>query len=346
VVGVTVVTLNWNSCDDTRECLLSLDRSSYGTLDVVVVDNGSCDGSGEVLRRWLSENGMLRRVSHCSADGRDLVEREVANPSRLPVHLILAPQNLGFCVGNNLGIAQGFQAGSGYALVLNNDTVADPLMITALVAAAEETEAGLVGGLICYESNRETIWWAGGLFDKNLESRRVLDGEPITALRATKPYRTQWISGCMTLIPRRTYETVGGFDEDFFIWSEEWDLSLRVARQGLPLVVAPTAKLFHKVGQSLGVMYPLAYYYATRNRLMLKRKHLSPRRRRVVNSILVLSRLPRYLQLLVQGRRDLVAAGVSAVCDYFRGATGKWAQHDRYPRPPASQYNDPVGRSE
>ena len=333
---VTVVTLNWNSFEDTRECLRSLDRVYYRPLDVIVVDNASSDGSADLVHEWLSDNGMLARVSEYSSDSCELITIELFDPSRLPVHLILAPKNLGFCLGNNVGVAEAFGHGSDYALVLNNDTIAEPWMVDELVIAAEETGAGLVGGVICHEPNRDLIWWAGGIFDKNLETRRLLAGEPITALQNTQPYTTQWISGCMTLIPRSTYNSVGGFDEDFFIWGDEWDLSLRVARQGLPLVVAPSAKLFHRVGQSLGVLYPLSYYYGTRNRLMLKRKHLNPRRRRLTTAIFIVSRLPRYLQLLAQGRLDLVAAGASAIYDYFRGATGEWAHHDRYTRPTPS----------
>ena len=334
--GVTAVTLNWNSFDDTRECLESLAASlTYRPLDVVVVDNASTDDSVALLRDWLVKNGLLARVSAYS--GGTLATQEVVGASRLPVHLILASTNLGFCTGNNLGIAEAFGAGNPYVLVLNNDTIAEPEMISELVKAAEQTRAGLVGGLICYEGDRDTIWWAGGVFDKSLETKRLLAGQPLSALEFTAPYETQWISGCMTLIPHETSLTVGAYDESFFIWSEEWDLSLRVSEQGRPLVVAPSARLFHKVGRSLGVLYPLSYYYGTRNRLMLKRKHLSPLRRRRSTTIFVVTRVPRYLQLLARGRPDLVAAGIFALSGYFRGVTGKWSRHDRYSRPPAAE---------
>ena len=343
MAGVTVVTLNWNSFDDTRDCLVSLERSTFSFLDVVVVDNASSDDSADRLTEWLAEVGMLRCVSDYSPEAETLVERSRGEPTSLPVHLIRASENTGFCVGNNLGMQLAYSADRDYALILNNDTIADSEMISELVRVAVDTNAGLVGGVILYETQRDLIWWAGGSFDKNLESHRLLEGQTLAAVEGSTPYQTEWISGCMTLIPRRTFERYGGYDEDFFIWSEEWDLSLRVAKGGESLVVAPTARLYHKVGQSLGVMYPLSYYYGTRNRLLLKKKHLPALRRMSYVARFVLTRVPRYGQLFAQGRRDLVVAGVSALFDYFRGTTGRWSRHDGYGRPPAAAPDDVTG---
>ena len=82
----------------------------------------------------------------------------------------------------------------------------------------------------------------------------MLEGHQTNEVQNDRPFETDWISGCMTLIPRTTFEIVGGHDESFFIWSDEWDLSLRVSQSGKRLLVVPQSKIYHKVGKSLGVL--------------------------------------------------------------------------------------------
>ena len=64
---------------------------------------------------------------------------------------------------------------------------------------------------------------AGGKFDRFLTAHRLGSGQPLSSLKATDPFDTEWISGCLTLIPARIYAQTKGFSEEYFIWSEEWD---------------------------------------------------------------------------------------------------------------------------
>ncbi len=173
------------------------------------------------------------------------------------------------------GMHWAFANGADYVLVLNNDTVVNPGFLAPMVEVAESDESvGLVGGVITYCSDPDTVWWAGGRFNAVLDASRNHDREPISAINEVSPFETEWVSGCMMLIPRRVFSEVGCYDESYFIWSEEWDYSVRVARAGYRLMVAPKARICHKIGKSLGVMKPLNYYYGIRNGLMFKRKFL------------------------------------------------------------------------
>ncbi len=327
VPRVSVVVLNWNGWADTVECLASLAAATYRALDVIVVDNASRDDSIERLTSWLEESGLPWSLVELGGRDAPLVSKHVAQSREdgLPeVLVIAATTNLGFCAGNNVGMETAFGRGSDHVVLLNNDTVCEREFLEPLVEAAELPDVGLVGGVICYADEPETIWWAGGHFLPFLETRRDFDRRPLAELNAKTPFETDWISGCMTLVPRRTFEGVGGYDEDFFIWSEEWDLSLRVRRHGYRLLVAPSSRIYHKVARSLGDLAPLSYYYGTRNRLLLKRKHLSAPLRWLFLAVFLPTRIVRFAGFVLTGRSRIAAVGFHALADYARGRVGKW----------------------
>jgi GT2 family glycosyltransferase len=323
---VSVVILNWNGWVDTIECLDSLREVTYPNFDVIVVDNLSTDDSLDRLYSWAREHGV--RPLTYSLTSRDLApEPEEPASSDRWLRLVRSDRNLGFCAGNNVGMELAMRLGSEHFIVLNNDTVCTPDFMGAMVDVAESaSDVGLVGGLICYADAPSTIWYAGGTLDGFLESKRVLSVQPLSRLDRETVTETEWISGCLTLIPRRVYGMIGGYDEDYFIWSEEWDLSLRARARGLRLLFAPRALIYHKVGRSLGRLAPLSYYYGTRNRLLLKRKHLGRARRSLFLAGFVASRVPRFGWFAIQRRPDLVHAGTDALVDYLRGRTGKWSK--------------------
>ena len=319
--------INWNGWQDTIACLDSLLVASYPQLDIIVVDNASTDPSWERLNDYCRREGIEHNVISYEHAG-DAACGDGFAPARRTgklVHLIRSNTNLGFCAGNNLGMAHAGRLGCDHLLILNNDTVCEAGFLEPLVETAETAErAGLVGGLIAYWEDRGTVWWAGGTFDSFLETRRVGDGRPVSEYCDGDVRRTDWVSGCMMLMPVAVYRRVGGFDERFFIWSEEWDQSLRVRAAGYTLYVDPRSRVYHKVGRSLGVMQPLSYYYGTRNRLLLKKMYLAAWRRLLFMTWFLPSRAFRYLQFLLQRRPDLANAGWWALYDYFSGRSGIW----------------------
>ncbi len=329
---VAIIILNWNGWQDTIECLESLQRITYPNFYVVIVDNASTDSSVEKIGAWLKGNGLP--LAEYRLESRDelpvpLWVEEPLKEGLCRVELIASKINLGFCAGNNVGMEFAYRAGADYFLILNNDTLVEPTFLQPLVEIAElSDDVGLVGGLICYAESPETICWAGDVFDTFLETKRMLTGYSINKVQSDESFEVDCILGCMTLIPRTIFEIVGGYDESFFIMSEDWDLSLRVSQSGKRLLVVPQSKIYHKVSKSLGVLKPLSYYYGTRNRLLLKRKHLQPTLRFLFLLWFLPSRLVRYGIFAVKGRLDLVSAGCCAIRDYFLGRTGKWSKHE------------------
>ena len=331
---VAIIVLNWNGWRDTIECLESISRANYENLEVIIVDNASMDGSPEKIAAWCAQNKIYLQqvaVSFKQLDIKPILSPNshlTSNNAIQQLILIELDENTGFCLGNNIGMKQAAVNGAEFFLVLNNDTIVTPNFLKPIIEAAQcETNVGLVGDIICYANEPDKIWFAGGTFDEYLESHRRLDGHSISEIEPDKVSDTDWISGCSMLIPRRVYERVGGFYEGFFIWSEEWDYSIRVKKAGYRLVITTGSRIYHKIGHSLGVLKPLSYYYGTRNRLLLKRMYLPWNRRTRFMAWFLLSRIPRYLQFAMQGRWDLIQAGCAAIRDYLLGRTGKWRAH-------------------
>jgi GT2 family glycosyltransferase len=266
---VCVVLLTWNGKGDTLECLESLTRQTYPRLRLLVVDNGSSDGTAEAVR------------------------------SRYPqVDVLVLPENVGATGGDNAGMVRAFRDGADYALLLNNDTTVDPRAIEELVAAARayprpasrleaapptpprpasRLEAApptpprpaLFSPVILYYDQPDTVWYAGGQVDLATGHTRHEYAE--TTDYPQQPYPTQWANLCACLLPREVFTRVGLSDNAYFIFHDDVDLSLRAARAGYESVVVPAAKVWHKVSAT-GRGRGHYYYYSTRNRLYFVRK--------------------------------------------------------------------------
>jgi GT2 family glycosyltransferase len=245
---VFVVIVNWNGLSDTLECLESLDRMSYASHRVVLVDNASSDGSAAAIR------------------GR--------HPS---IRVIENKENLGFTGGNNAGIRHALENGADYVWLLNNDTIVDRNALSALVEAAEsDPDAGIYGSKIYYDSNREVLSFAGATIDwRSGRSLHIGRGEPdrgqYDAVRDVER-----VSGCSMLVRKEVCGRVGLLDDDYFLYAEDLEWCVRARSAGYRCVFVPGSKVFHKEAASVkgadgrGTLF---FYYNTRNFLKTIAKH-------------------------------------------------------------------------
>lgn len=331
---VSIIILNWNGWKDTIECLESIKNVNYKNLEVIIIDNASYDKSSEKIIYWCVQTNVpyerrTLKIEHMVIK-EIYMQKGHVNCGHAIKNLILLElnKNVGFCKGNNIAMEQAIANGADFLLILNNDTFVTPNFLKPMVEVAEkQNDAGLIGGIICYANRPDMIWFAGGTFNSYLGSYRRFDNHSISEINPGEVIESEWISGCMMLIPKHVYINIGEFDEQYFIWSEEWDYSLRVKKAGYRMFVVSDALIYHKIGRSLGVIKPLPHYYSTRNRLLLKRKYLSPAKRMLFVFFFVLSRIIRYSWFGVHGRWDLICAGCAAIRDYFLGRTGKWKSH-------------------
>lgn len=215
---VVVIVLNWCGEADTHECLASLAASTWPRLTVLLVDNGSPDGSGERLHARHPDLPYLQTGG-----------------------------NLGYTGGNNRGMAWALANGADHVVVLNNDTVLEPDCIARLVAAAEsDPRVGGVAPKILVHGAPGMLWYAGG--DLALTRGTGLHrGEYAPDVGHDDAGPITFMTGCCFLLTRRALETVHGFEESFFAYNEDVDLSYRLLRAGFDMVYEPSARLTHKV---------------------------------------------------------------------------------------------------
>ncbi len=220
---VSVIIPVFNKLELTRACLASLrEHTEPGACEIIVVDNGSTDGSTEWLR-----------------------ERERAGELRL-----LAPgENLGFARGCNLGA----QASAGrYLLFLNNDTEVTPGWLEPLVDTLErDATVGAVGAKLLFPDG--TIQHAGvAIIHREgwLEGRHLGWKKPGDDSGGNKPRFCQALTAACLLIRRRPFEDAGGFDEAYWNGNEDVDLCFKLGEAGWRLVYEPASVVVHKESQS------------------------------------------------------------------------------------------------
>jgi len=242
---VFVIVLNWNGKEDTLDCLQSLRSTAYDNYTVVLVDNGSEDDSVAAVREKFPE-----------------------------VELVLTGKNLGFAGGNNVGIEYAIKAGADYVFLINNDTTVHPDYLKELVLVAEsDAKIGAVGSKIYYHGEPERIWFAGGKINwlKNKGEHIGLDEIDKGQFDDTK--EVGYLTGCALLVKREVVEKVGVLEDDYFLYYEDADYSLRIQNAGYKTMYAPKSKIYHKVSRSTKPGSASYVYYHVRNGLVNARRN-------------------------------------------------------------------------
>jgi GT2 family glycosyltransferase len=246
---VAIIILNWNGQADTRACLHSLAQSDYRAHHIIVVDNGSSDDSVPALRRDF------------------------------PAVTVLANEaNLGFAAGNNVGLEHALGRGAEYVLLLNNDTVVDPRMLSELVAASQaHPEAGALGAKIYYHGDPQRLWYAGARWvAEEADFAHVGGGVVDDGQRWETIRETDYACGCALFTRAAVLRRVGLLHAAYFATWEEADWCYQARRLGHASLLAPQAKVWHKVSASFsgGWQQPHYQYYYWRNRLLwIERNH-------------------------------------------------------------------------
>jgi len=235
---ISVAVVNWNRRDYLRACLESLSRQRDASFEVIVVDNASRDGSAEMAR---AEFGV----------------RVVANT-----------ENRGFCAANN----QVFAAARGeFVALLNNDAVAEPDFLAALRRAFDAPEVGMAAAKVLVYEDPHRIDKVGHLIYPDGQNRGRGTGE-LDRGQYDHDRDCLWPDGCAAMYRKSMLDSIGGFDEDFFMFGDDAELGLRARIAGWRCRYAPDAVVRHHRGGSLNAGSPRRIFLIERNRVLLAAK--------------------------------------------------------------------------
>lgn len=240
---VSIVIVNYNGIRFLQKCLESIYCQSYSDFELILIDNGSTDGSVEFVMNNF--------------------------PS---VTVIKNKENLGFAIANNQGI--GIVRGK-YIALLNNDTVVDKDWLRSLVTVAEASSEreGMWAGKILSLENPNIIDSVGGLMISNdgiAKGRGRLEED---RGQYDKQEEVFIPSACAALYRKAMIDEIGLFDEDFFAYCEDADLGLRARLAGWKTVSVPKAVVYHYYSGTAGGYTEMKAYLVERNHIWLAVKN-------------------------------------------------------------------------
>jgi len=236
----SVIIVNWNGKIYLKDCLLSVLDQTYPDYEVILVDNGSTDGSVAFIEKDFPE-----------------------------IHLIRLDRNYGFAKANNIGIEKALKdKRTEYVALLNNDAYVDRRWLEELVACAEKSEnAGMVASKILF-AGLNTINSIGTIILKD-GSPAHLGGKETDRGQYDLTEETFAPCAAAALYTRRMLEDVGFFDEDFFAYMEDVDLGWRARLAGWRCTPAPNAYAYHKHSATSKRYSEFKIYQIERNRVYL-----------------------------------------------------------------------------
>lgn len=247
---VCVVILSWNQKDMTLECVKSFLAVDYPNARLLLVDNGSTDGtSGAVAQKYPQ------------------------------VQVVQSDRNLGIAGGYNLGIDAALDLGADYVLVTNNDVDVAPDMVTAAVSVAEaDRSIGMVMPKIYhYYGDRSRLWCAGARW-RSLPPSVKMIGVGARDAEWQSIQELEFAPSCTLLIRAAVLGAIGGFDEGYFFYNDDWDFSVRLRKAGYRIVFVPESHVWHKVSVSTQKSEKPARWWKTLGTSTVRfyRKHSTP----------------------------------------------------------------------
>ncbi len=239
---LSIIIVSFNARADLERCLESLHAARPVTPhEILVVDNGSADGSADAVRRWPD------------------------------VRVIEAGANLGFARANNIGI----RASDGTnILLLNSDTIVPAGAIDRLLAELDgHDDVAVIGPRLVDAAGRAELSFGRmiGPLNEFRQKRRVQSGavEDLTRQR----HDPDWVSGACLLVRRADAEAVGGLDERYFMYTEDVDFCAAIRARGRKILFTPDVEVVHLRGRSAASAPITTQEHYRRSQIAFYQKH-------------------------------------------------------------------------
>lgn len=285
---VSIIVLTWNNYTDTKECIESLVKITYPNYEIVVVDNGSQDGSIQKIHL------------------------EFPN-----LTYIFNKENLGFTGGNNVGMKYAVESGTEFLLVLNNDTTVKNDFLEPLVEdMLHDEKIGIIGPIIyyydapeqLYAAGRRLVFWRRNPKEFNLfRDKEEIDG----------------VIGCCMLIRKELIKKIGYFCEQYFLGWEEVDYCLQAKKAGYRIVCEKKSEIWHKSRRTLNKVPVLEAYYSSRNKLLLTKRTAFFPFKYIFYAYFSLYIIFKVFEKTVSREKIMASAYRNALVDFWQGNFGK-----------------------
>ncbi len=244
-ISILSVILNWNQPLVTIDCCKYVRECTYPHQDILLIDNGSQDNSISLFQTKLPD-----------------------------IELIELPNNKGFAGGVNIGLQRAIARKYDFALLLNNDAFPAPNMLQNLLAEYS-ADIGLYAPKIFFDHDRSRIWFAGGVQAANLLEVRDSGMGELDSEKWSYSRDVQYLLGTCLLVSLQAVKQVGFLDEQFFMYYEDLDWSIRMRQAGYRLRFVHNAHLFHRVSFSSGGMNsPIQRYHLAKSSILFFAKHI------------------------------------------------------------------------
>lgn len=239
---IFLIILNWNGKEVLKECLESIEKIDYPNYEVIVVDNGSIDGSQKAIKEDFPY-----------------------------VHLIENEKNEGVAEGQNIGIRYALEKGTDYVFILNNDVTLDKNILKELLKVAEsDDKIGIAGPKIYYSEEPNKIWQVGRFVNWKKGTCRI-EGYEIDIGQYDEIKEVDFLG--VILIKKEVIEKAGLYNPAYFAYWEDTDFCVRAHKAGFKVVYVPEAKIWHKVSYTTGKISGFFEYYSTRNMFWFMRQY-------------------------------------------------------------------------
>jgi len=244
---VFVVVLAWNYYNHTKRCLESLRTVEYDNLNVLVVDNNSSDKTSENIKKDFPEFNILT-----------------------------LSKNLKFSGGNNEGVNHLNPEKDDFIIFLNNDTIVSKNFVKKLINPLLEDKKAIISTpKILYSSNINKIWYAGGVVNLWFGIIKHIGIRDFDGPKYSFKTKTDYASGCCFCIKFDDFRKLY-FDNDFSMYCEDVDLSLRARKMNRFILYVPDSVILHNVSQTLGEHSFNKNFKKLKGQLKLFWRHASP----------------------------------------------------------------------
>jgi len=271
LVSIVIVTRNRRKI--TLDCLESVFKMNYSNFEVILVDNGSTDGTVEHIKNQKLKTKNTNKRSLISGENEKL-------------KIIGSKENLGLNAGKNLGQKR---AKGDYILFLDSDTLVDRKLLTELVELAKTNpKIGIVCPKMYYHQPRSAIakhqtsfiWYAGSFVNLWTSQTKNIGVNEEDKGQWDQTRETQFAPTAY-LVTRKAVEKLKSHDEELFMTYGDTDYGFQAQKMGFKVMFCPQARLWHRIKmrdntktiRALGYNLPMRAYYFARNRVIFMKRH-------------------------------------------------------------------------